>query len=100
MITLTKQIPNNVVDYLERLSFEVEGMKRVIKELIMENASNPSFLESETFQKYNERYELRNAAYEIGKNEMAQNFLPQDKTVLSWNLNFSTGILTYVIEQE
>ena len=100
MVTHKVSVPNQVVDYLERLAYEVDGMKRIIKELITENVHNADILESETFKKYNSRYEEKSAAYEIAKEELIRNHIPQEvhdsNHLFSWNLDFSTGILSYV----
>lgn len=98
------KVNNETVDYLERLSFEVDGMKRIIKELISDNSSNPAILENETFLRYSKKYEERNAAYEIAKRELEQSAIPEEirrsGALLRWNLDFGTGILSFVTSKD
>ena len=95
------KVNNEMVDYMERLSYEVEGSKRIIKELITDNADNSSVLEGATFKKYNQRYEEKFAAYEVAKQELQKEYIPkvliEDKVPLNWNLDFSSGIMTVTI---
>lgn len=90
------KINEEMVNYMERLSFEVEGSKRIIKEIIMDNVSNPSVLEGETFKKFNQRFEEKHAAFEIAKSELEKNYIPEvlNGVAFNWNLDFSTGIMT------
>lgn len=91
------KVKSKTVDYLERLSFEVEGMKKVLKELITDNADNAAVLDGETFNKYEARFNERNAAYEVAKQELQDAYIPKNiqPLVSKWDLNFSTGILTF-----
>jgi|GEM_PF-1260961 len=99
MKNFAMKVNSETVDYLERLSFELEGMSRIIKELITDNANNPAILESETFVLYNKKYNERVAAYELGKNELINNYIPEEimkaNAVANWNLDFTSGILTF-----
>lgn len=93
------KVNNETVDYLERLNFEVEGMKRVIKEIITDNVYNSTVLDGEIFKTYNGRYEERVAAYELAKQELVENYIPKEilnsDSLAKWNLDFNTGILSF-----
>ena len=91
------QVADLAVDYLERLSFEVEGMKKVVKEIITDAQDNPLVLEGEAFKKYDQRYHERNAAYEIAKQSIQNTYIPKDiqPVVQRWDLDFSTGVLKF-----
>lgn len=93
------KINSDTVDYLERLSYEVEGMKRVIKEIITDSAFNTAIFEAANFKAYNQKYEERIAAYEVAKDEMIKTVIPAEvrdaNAIAEWNLDFSTGILTF-----
>lgn len=91
------RIKEETVNYLERLSFEVEGMKKVLKEIITDNQDNPLVLEGATFQKYDERYQERNAAYEVAKNDVQNTYIPKEiqPMISKWDLNFASGILSF-----
>lgn len=101
MKTFQKKVDNGTVDYLERLNFELEGTKRIIKELILENREDASVLDGKTFQRYNQKYEERFAAYETAKDKMAKEFIPpavrESGDLASWDLDFATGILSYSV---
>lgn len=91
------KVNNETVDYIERLAFEVEGMKKVVKEIITDAQDNPAVLDGAAFQTYEKRYQERNAAYEVAKNELQKTWIPQDlqNKIVTWNLDFSTGILSF-----
>lgn len=99
MNTIEITINNETVDYMERLSYEVEGAKRVIKELISDNDLNPIILEGEIFKKYNERYEEKFAAFEIAKQQLERDYIPEVLKSINtrWNLDFGTGIMTITV---
>lgn len=97
MKVFTIIVDEELVNSLQRLSFEMEGQKRIIKELILENESNPDFLENKAFKSYNEKYEETVAAYEIGKQEIQNLFVPKmlrESPLASWNLDFGTNVMT------
>lgn len=92
-------VEQQLVDYIERLAFEVEGQKRIIKELILENATNPTFLDSDTFKKYQERYSERFAEYELAKKELEEVYVPKTLSEhdTSWELDFRTATLEITV---
>ena len=94
-------VEQQVVDYIERLAFEVEGQKRIVKELIMENPNNPEFLDSPTFLKYQARYEEKSAEYELAKRELQETNIPstilEHSNNVSWELDFKTSILNVTV---
>lgn len=91
------KVNDATVDYLERLSFEVEGMKKVVKEIITDGQDNPLVLEGEAFKKYDARYQERNAAFEVAKTDVQNTYIPREiqPLVARWDLNYATGILTF-----
>lgn len=95
MKILRVKVNQETVDYIERLSFEVDGMKKVVKEIILDGQDNPSILDGAAFKKYEERYRERNAAYEVAKAELQNTYIPAEiqPKVASWNLDFNTGVL-------
>lgn len=97
----TRVIEDEMVDFLERMSYELEGSKRIIKELILENPDNPAMLDSETFKHYKAKYDEHNAQYEIAKKELQNKYIPkkiQDSgTLLKWNLDYDTAVLTVTV---
>lgn len=91
------KVNDKTVDYLERLSFEVEGMKKVVKEIITDAQDNPAVLDGAAFKTYEKRYQERNAAYEVAKNELQKAWIPADlqNSIIQWNLDFATGVLSF-----
>lgn len=91
------KVADNVIDYLERLAFEVEGMKKVVKEIITDAQDNPMVLEGAAFKKYDERYQQRNASYEVAKQAVQDAYIPEDiqKHVVRWDINFSSGLMSF-----
>lgn len=91
------KVNDETVNYIERLSFEVEGMKKVVKEIITDAQDNPAVLDGSAFKTYEHRYHERNAAYEVAKNELQQRWIPKDlqNNLIQWNLDFSSGILSF-----
>lgn len=98
MLRITLPIPAEEVNYLQRFAFEMEGQKRIIKELIVDNATSPAVLEGETFKKYNEKYEQSSASFEIAKGEIERKFVPAELKnapgLTNWNLDYSTAVMT------
>lgn len=102
MVKFEIAINEEMVNLLERISFELEGQKRVIKELITENADNPRFMENQAFIAFNKRYEEKNAEYEIAKQEVQDTYVPaalvqpDTKNYTEWNLDYKTQVLTII----
>lgn len=95
-----REIADEMVNLLQRISFELEGQKRIIKELILENENNPTFIDNETFKKYNARYEEKNAEYELMKQEFQDKYVPREMLVnnraalTNWELDYNTSLMT------
>lgn len=104
MRTFTVKVSDKAVDYIERLSYELEGMKAILKEIITDAQDNPLVLEGAGFKAYNAKYEERHAKYEAAKQEIQNQFLPQElvskNMINKWNLEYSTGILTFETPDE
>lgn len=100
MVRFEVTINEEMVNLLERISFELEGQKRVIKELISENADNGRFMENQAFIAFNKRYEEKNAEYEIAKQEVQSTYVPaallqaDTKNDTEWSLDYRTQVLT------
>ena len=90
-------VKEELVNYIERLAFEVEGMKKVVKEIILDGQSNPLILEGEAFKKYEQRYHERNAAFEVAKTNLQNDYIPDDlqPLVTQWNLDYGTGVFSF-----
>lgn len=90
------EVSQKTVDFLERISYELEGQKRVIKELINENQNNPDFLQNKAFIAFNARYEEKTAEYEIAKKEAQETYIPEEfeRELTSWEIDFRNCTMT------
>ena len=84
----------DVVNYIERLHFEVEQRKDIIQRLIEAHAndSDAAVLTSPAFKAYSaELYEFV-AEYESAKQEIQNTFIPKylDGHKFNWTLDFNT----------
>lgn len=99
--TFKLTLNDQLVDYLERLAYELEGSKRIIKELIIENPDNVGILNGETFKHYQKAYEENNAKYEIGKKELQNKYIPEkyriSGKVLNWNLDYDSACFAVTV---
>ena len=83
----------DIVDYLARLSYEVQANKNVIAELIERNQDNVSFLDTPIFKEYHKRFEDAIASYNIAQNEFSKNVIPEKFKEInnaSWSLTYDT----------
>ena len=86
-----------IVDYLARLSYEMESHKNVIAELIERHKDDTSFIDAPLFKKYHERYEDACAAFQLGQNEFTETCIPKEfltNPTAIWNLEYATYKLT------
>lgn len=95
MKTFKLEIKEELVNYIERLNFEVNAKERIVKSMLADT-SYSNLMENENFLKYQERYEVAFAEYELMKEEL-MNMIPislRSEHQLSWNLDFSTRKLS------
>lgn len=95
MKTFYIEIKEELSNYIERLNFEVNAKERIVKSMLGDNSYN-NLMENDNFLKYQEKYEVAFAEYEIMKQEL-MNMIPQnlrDGHQLSWNLDFATRELS------
>lgn len=91
-------VNDELVSLLQRISFELEGQKRIIKELILENQDNPEFINNQAFITFNKRYEEKFAEYETAKADLQDKFIPKELLVkaslTNWELDYNTSVMT------
>lgn len=104
MRTVLFKLPDGFVDTMEKLSYEVDGASRIIRQIVADNTNPAQVLEGETFKGFYQRYEERNAAYEIAKQELQDTYIPKEWTknnyINKWNLDFKSGILTVEVTDD
>ena len=99
MKTFNLEVKKELVDYIERLDFEVNAKERIIKSMLSDD-SYENLMENESFLNYQNRYEQAFAEYEMAKQEIT-NLIPksiQKKHKVSWNLIFLTKTLELTFE--
>jgi len=92
----------DMVDYLARLSYEVQANKDVIAELIERNKNNISFLDSPIFKEYHKRFENAVASYNIAQDEFAKEVIPEKfrgNSHVIWSLTYNTYNLQFEYEE-
>ena len=98
MLKITFIIPESEVNYIQRFAFEMEGQKRVIKELITDNQDNPAILDCPTFKKYHDLYQESAASFDIAKDALEVKYVPailrQRGSSTNWILNYSSKMIT------
>lgn len=94
-------INQELVNYIERLHFEVESRKDIIQRIIEAHAndSDADVLMSPAFKSYSKELADFVAEYEIAKNELQDNYVPKylEGHKYNWELKFETKQLVISI---
>ena len=92
------KVNQETVDYLQRLHYEVESREDIIQRIIEAHAldEDASVISSAQFRKYQEELSELKAEYEIAKQEVTNQYIPDEvkKENASWQLDFQTSTLT------
>lgn len=99
MKTFSLEIKQELVNYIERLDFEIHAKERIVRTMLADT-SYENLMENENFLNYQRRYEEAVAEYELAKQEIT-NMIPaklQKEHRVSWNLIFATFTLEITIE--
>lgn len=91
MVRVTTTVAEELSNYLERLSKEVEGMKSIIAFMIETGKD----IHGDSFLEYNKEYQEAFAAYDIAKSELQNSYIPADVAAkygndINWNLDYAT----------
>ena len=94
MITTKIQIPEDLVNYIEGLQYDVEGMKDLI--VRMSNYQAPE----ENNSYWANLYLKKNAEYNMAKQELVTQYIEPvvENKPCNWSLNFNSGELTIEYE--
>lgn len=98
MKTFKIEMREELVNYIERLNFEVNAKERIVKTIVSSDLDG-NLMENQSFLKYNERYEIAFAEYEVAKQEV-ENMIPEDirkNHQIFWNLDFRTNTLEVTV---
>lgn len=85
------EVDQEAMNYLQRLSFEVEGRLEVINRLFTNHANDTdaSVLTSVPFKTYQKEFEEANASYNIAKDEFGKKIRPiVESTVGQTDIDF------------
>lgn len=96
MKTIKIDITQEMVNYLQRLNFEVETREEIITKLIEihKNDIDDSLFTSKPFLKYSEELSRVKAEYEIAKLEVEKLYVPTELYGVhqyNWTINFQTN---------
>lgn len=92
MDALTIRLPEETVNYLQRLDYEIGGLQVLHTHAL--NAGTPLEKRMEIKREFQERF----AEYQLAKNAMWEEFAPRFPRVKRWWVDFQTGLLH--VEQE
>jgi len=94
------ELPEDVVNYLQRLAYEYDAYKDNITFLLDSKRDDANLLESGAFKKYSELQSRTKAEYEEAKLDVQQRFVPSDLSdnhKVNWEINFSTRELIITV---
>lgn len=98
MRTIKIDVNHELVDYIQRLHFEVEQRKDIIQRLIEAHANDTdaTVLTSSAFKAYSAELSDFVAEYELAKQELENKFVPQflKEHQIRWNLDFANNQLS------
>ena len=92
------KVNQETVDYLQRLHYEVECREDIIQRIIEAHAldEDAAVIRSVPFRKYQEELSELKAEYEFAKQEVTNQYIPDEvkKENATWQLDFQTATLT------
>lgn len=98
-------VPQEMVDYLQRLNYEVFTREEVITKLIEmhKNDIDDSLFTSKPFLKYSEELSRIKAEFELAKAEAEKLYVPKElygKHLYNWTIDFSTNVMNIEVQCE
>lgn len=92
------KVNQETVDYLQRLHYEIESREDIIQRIIEAHAldEDAAVIRSVLFRKYQEELSELKAEYEFAKQEVTNQYIPDEvkKENVTWQLDFQTATLT------
>lgn len=96
------RVDQQLVDYIERLSYEEASLKDIILTYMDAHKSDAddSAINNPIFKSYQDKYIAAKSEYEIAKNRITKEYIPTciENHKYEWNLDFETNILTIEIK--
>ena len=98
MKKFTVEVNQELVNYIERLSYEESSYKDVIMTMLEAHKGDPdgSTIDNPVFKAYQEKYSRAKAEYELAKQKVTDEYIPDclKEHQTEWNLDFATNVLT------
>lgn len=98
MKTITVEVPEEMVNELERCQYETNCRQSVIDRYLDKHANdaNGKALETEVFKHFMSLLAEVEAEYEMAKEAISKTYVPEQLQghQVNWNLDFQTNILT------
>lgn len=99
MRKLEINVTQEMIDYLQRLNFEVQTREEIITKLIEmhKDDTDDRLFVSKPFLKYSEELSRVKAEYELAKVEVEKLYIPKvlyGQHQYNWNVDFSTNVMT------
>lgn len=96
---IESNIPQETIDYLQRLNYEVFTREEIITKLLEmhKDDEDDSLFTSKPFLKYSEELSRVKAEYEMAKLEAEKIYIPKElygQHQYSWNIDFITNVMT------
>ena len=101
---LKLEVSQELVDYIERLSFEEASLKDIITTYLdlHKEDKDDSAINNPIFESYQKKYLAAKTEYELAKKRITAEYIPDcllDQQY-DWNLDFSSNILTINVKGE
>lgn len=98
-------VNQEMIDYLQRLNYEVFTREEVITKLLEmhKNDTDDSLFTSKPFLKYSEELSRIRAEYEMAKSEAEKLYVPEElygKHLYNWTVDFSTNMMIVEVQCE
>lgn len=104
MLEIRLLIDENDADDIQASAYEYEGQKKIIKEIILDNAESPAVLEGKAFKRYNEMYQDTAATFEREKAKIEMKYIPAELRLLgadtSWNLSYADREMVITVKSD
>lgn len=91
-----REIPEDVVNTIEKANYEYETLKDNVAFLLDQHQNDPDFLASDIFNRYQNAEVTAKMQYERLKKEFEKKFVPKEFSghQISWSLEYNTKVLT------
>lgn len=104
MNKLVVTVGQELVNYIERLSYEEASYKDIILTMLEnhKNDADGSSIDNPVFKAYQDKYSNAKTEYELAKSKITAEYIPEclREHQCDWNLDYSTCKLTITVKCE